>query len=508
MEGFENGRLQTAARAVGLMQAAFEAGLDVRAGAQGVRQAGRSTTSSRQAKLARMAALIQAGRQFSYDVARAHGPRRGHARGVDGEGLRVPRGRVGDPRGDAAPRRHGLRRGVPGVALLRRRPRAVDLRGRRRDAVPPRHRPPPRRAGTRAARAASDRRNLLAVSGVGRMWTCPSSSGRARTASTTRSRCHPSGARPSVGRGTTATPTRGAPACRAADSCARCAARRRRSWPSTRARRSRPATRRAAAPVARSPCLPPARSIPTPRAPRSPATSSSSTCRVIFSSMAAWTTPSNPARSGPRVLERVPAAGLRRGRPARVLLGRPLHGGGVPPQRHVDGRAVGAADRTRGQPAVGRDDGPRPAVDRGRVPRPARAAPRAGAPERRRPPGEPRRDERRGGARTRSCAGRCSPTSPTSTTVPGTRGDSTTAIRHSPRSATRSSPRGRAGRADRRRAQGALDHARLHVAVRLARRRRTGRTRASRRALPRVPLGLRGRPRRGPVRPGDRRPWA
>ena len=27
MEGFENGRLQTAARAVGLMQAAFEAGL-------------------------------------------------------------------------------------------------------------------------------------------------------------------------------------------------------------------------------------------------------------------------------------------------------------------------------------------------------------------------------------------------------------------------------------------------------------------------------------------------
>ena len=38
--GFENGRLQTAARAVGLMQAAFEAGLVVRAGTQGVRRAG------------------------------------------------------------------------------------------------------------------------------------------------------------------------------------------------------------------------------------------------------------------------------------------------------------------------------------------------------------------------------------------------------------------------------------------------------------------------------------
>ena len=47
MAGFENGRLQTAARAVGLMQAAFEAGLVVRAGAQGVRRSRCSTTSCR-----------------------------------------------------------------------------------------------------------------------------------------------------------------------------------------------------------------------------------------------------------------------------------------------------------------------------------------------------------------------------------------------------------------------------------------------------------------------------
>ena len=72
MEGFENGRLQTAARAVGLMQAAFEAGL---AYAQERRVFGRPVFDYQlnRAKLARMAALIQAGRQFSYSVARRMG---------------------------------------------------------------------------------------------------------------------------------------------------------------------------------------------------------------------------------------------------------------------------------------------------------------------------------------------------------------------------------------------------------------------------------------------------
>ena len=69
MEGFENGRLQTAARAVGLMQAAFDAGL---AYAQERRVFGQSVFDYQlsKAKLARMAFLIQAGRQFSYEVAR------------------------------------------------------------------------------------------------------------------------------------------------------------------------------------------------------------------------------------------------------------------------------------------------------------------------------------------------------------------------------------------------------------------------------------------------------
>ncbi|MGZ6925845.1 MAG: acyl-CoA dehydrogenase family protein [Acidimicrobiia bacterium] len=69
MEGFENGRLQTAARAVGLMQAAFEAGL---AYSQERNVFGKPVFDYQlsKVKLAKMAALICAGRQFSYDVAR------------------------------------------------------------------------------------------------------------------------------------------------------------------------------------------------------------------------------------------------------------------------------------------------------------------------------------------------------------------------------------------------------------------------------------------------------
>jgi (2S)-methylsuccinyl-CoA dehydrogenase len=72
MEGFENGRLQTAARAVGLMQAAFDAGL---AYAQQRVVFGKPVFDYElsRMKLARMAALIQAGRQFSYDVAHRMG---------------------------------------------------------------------------------------------------------------------------------------------------------------------------------------------------------------------------------------------------------------------------------------------------------------------------------------------------------------------------------------------------------------------------------------------------
>lgn len=68
MEGFENGRLQTAARAVGVMQAAYETALDY---AQNRNVFGRNIIDYQltQAKLGRMAVVIQAARQFSYAVA-------------------------------------------------------------------------------------------------------------------------------------------------------------------------------------------------------------------------------------------------------------------------------------------------------------------------------------------------------------------------------------------------------------------------------------------------------
>ena len=68
MQGFENGRLQTAARAVGVMQAAYEQALDY---AQNRKIFGESVIDYQltRAKLGRMVVLIQAGRQLAYSVA-------------------------------------------------------------------------------------------------------------------------------------------------------------------------------------------------------------------------------------------------------------------------------------------------------------------------------------------------------------------------------------------------------------------------------------------------------
>ncbi|MGA2835011.1 MAG: acyl-CoA dehydrogenase family protein [Acidimicrobiales bacterium] len=68
MRGFENGRLQTAARAVGVMQAAYEAALEY-AGNRVVFGAPILDYELTRVKLGRMAVLIQASRQFSYEVA-------------------------------------------------------------------------------------------------------------------------------------------------------------------------------------------------------------------------------------------------------------------------------------------------------------------------------------------------------------------------------------------------------------------------------------------------------
>jgi (2S)-methylsuccinyl-CoA dehydrogenase len=69
MEGFENGRLQTAARALGLMQAAYEAAHDYAVDRKVFGKALIEYELTR-AKLARMAVVIQASRQFAYQVAR------------------------------------------------------------------------------------------------------------------------------------------------------------------------------------------------------------------------------------------------------------------------------------------------------------------------------------------------------------------------------------------------------------------------------------------------------
>ncbi|HEU5150226.1 MAG TPA: acyl-CoA dehydrogenase family protein [Iamia sp.] len=69
MAGFENGRIQTAARALGVMQAAYEAArqyaLDRNVFGQPIAE-----YQLTQAKLGRMATIIQASRQFAYVVAR------------------------------------------------------------------------------------------------------------------------------------------------------------------------------------------------------------------------------------------------------------------------------------------------------------------------------------------------------------------------------------------------------------------------------------------------------
>ena len=69
MAGFENGRLQTAARAVGVMQAALE---EARQYAEDRKVFGKAVGDYQlnAAKLGRMAVTVQGARQFSYDIAR------------------------------------------------------------------------------------------------------------------------------------------------------------------------------------------------------------------------------------------------------------------------------------------------------------------------------------------------------------------------------------------------------------------------------------------------------
>jgi (2S)-methylsuccinyl-CoA dehydrogenase len=72
MAGFENGRIQTAARAIGVMQAAYDAALEYARNRVVFGEAIINFDLTR-TKLATMAAIIQCARQFSLDVARQMG---------------------------------------------------------------------------------------------------------------------------------------------------------------------------------------------------------------------------------------------------------------------------------------------------------------------------------------------------------------------------------------------------------------------------------------------------
>ncbi len=69
MAGFENGRIQTAARAIGVMQAAYDAALEYARNRVVFGEAIINFELTR-TKLATMAAIIQCARQFTFDVAR------------------------------------------------------------------------------------------------------------------------------------------------------------------------------------------------------------------------------------------------------------------------------------------------------------------------------------------------------------------------------------------------------------------------------------------------------
>jgi (2S)-methylsuccinyl-CoA dehydrogenase len=76
MAGFENGRVQTAARALGVMQAAYDAALEY-ARTRVVFGEAIITYELTRVKLATMAAIIQCARQFSLEVARLMGEGKG-----------------------------------------------------------------------------------------------------------------------------------------------------------------------------------------------------------------------------------------------------------------------------------------------------------------------------------------------------------------------------------------------------------------------------------------------
>ena len=132
MQGFENGRLQTAARALGVMQAAYEAAAAY-AAERKVFGSPILEYQLTQAKLGRMAVIIQATRQSTYHVARLMAQGEG---ALEASMVKAYICRAAEWVTREAMQIHGgmgYAEGIPRESLLRRRAGAVDLRGRGRD---------------------------------------------------------------------------------------------------------------------------------------------------------------------------------------------------------------------------------------------------------------------------------------------------------------------------------------------------------------------------------------
>ena len=163
MEGFSLGRVQTAGRAVGLMQAALEAALQY---ARNRIVFGKPVLGHQliRARIGWMALRLHARPAARLPRRQTAGPGKGPDGGIPGQALRVQDGRAGDPGRDASARRHGLRRGDRRVALLRRCARAAHLRGHRGEC-------PSISAGDRPD---ADRSRLVSVSHLTQSPSCSS----------------------------------------------------------------------------------------------------------------------------------------------------------------------------------------------------------------------------------------------------------------------------------------------------------------------------------------------
>ena len=141
MTTFESARIQTAARAVGVAQAALDEA--TKYACQRVQFGKPLVEMARVArKLGRMVVLTHAARQLAfYSATMKDSGKRCDLGGRHGQAARDARGLGVRRRRRADPRRQRLRRGVHGLAPAGRRARPVDLRGRQRNPGA-RHRAP------------------------------------------------------------------------------------------------------------------------------------------------------------------------------------------------------------------------------------------------------------------------------------------------------------------------------------------------------------------------------